>query len=224
LDGIPLAVELAAARVRAMPVEQIATRLDDRFRFLTGGSRAALPRQQTLRALVDWSYDLLTDPEKTLFARLSMFAGGWTLPAAEQVCGGGDVEEWEILDLLTGLVSKSLVLYEEDGGRVRYRLLESIRQYARDRLTDSGASEIIRAGTASGALGWRRRRRPASPGRSRPSGSRAWKLSMTICGRLFQTMPVKPSRKIPGKKGFAWPPLCFGSGRCAVIWRRRRSG
>ena len=88
LDGIPLALELAAARVRSLPVEQIAARLDDRFRLLTGGSRTALPRQQTLRALIDWSYDLLSDPEKTLLRRLAVFAGGWTLEAAEAVCAG----------------------------------------------------------------------------------------------------------------------------------------
>ena len=145
LDGIPLALELAAARVRAMPVDQIATRLDDRFHLLTGGSRTALPRQQTLRALIDWSYDLLTEPEKTLLCRLSVFAGGWTLAAAEIVCADETVAGWEVLDLLTGLVGKSLVLYEEEEDRVRYRLLETVRQYARDRLGDSGKSEDMSA-------------------------------------------------------------------------------
>src|SRR5207244_1986648 len=113
LDGIPLAIELAAARVRALPVEQIASRLDDRFRLLTGGSRTALPRQQTLRALIDWSYDLLSEVEQALLIRLSMFAGGWTMEAAEEVCAGGAVESWEVLELLTSLVDKSLVLYVE---------------------------------------------------------------------------------------------------------------
>src|SRR5207247_6391428 len=100
LDGIPLAIELAAARVRVLPVEQIHERLDDMFRLLTGGSRTALPRQQTLRALIDWSYDLLSLPEQALLRRLSVFAGGWTLEAAEAVSIGDGVEEWEVLDLL----------------------------------------------------------------------------------------------------------------------------
>jgi len=144
LDGIPLAIELAAARVRVMPVEQIATRLDDRFRLLTGGSRAALPRQQTLKALIDWSYDLLSEPERRLLARLSVFAGGWTLDAAEAVCASEALDAWEILDLLTGLVDKSLVIYEDLEGAARYRLLETVRQYARDRLQESGGAETAR--------------------------------------------------------------------------------
>jgi predicted ATPase/DNA-binding SARP family transcriptional activator len=144
LDGIPLAIELAAARVKALPVEQIAERLDDRFRLLTSGSRTALPRHQTLRALIDWSYDLLTEPERVLLRRLSVFTGGWTLEAAEAVCAGDGIEEWEALDLLTSLVDKSLVLYEERGGEARYRLLETVRQYARDRLQEAGEAASVR--------------------------------------------------------------------------------
>ena len=138
LDGIPLAIELAAVRVRSLSVEDINARLNDRFRLLTGGARDMLPRQQTLRALIDWSYDLLTEQEKTLLRRLSVFAGGWTLAAAEAVgpgegATGGVIEDWEVLDLLTSLVDKSLVVYEEgaDGG-ARYRLLETIRHYGRE--------------------------------------------------------------------------------------------
>ena len=142
LDGIPLAIELAAARVRSLPVEQIAAHLDDSFRLLTGGSRVALPRQQTLRALIDWSYDLLTVAERVLFRRLSVFAGGWTLEAAEYVCGFnvGTLERLNVLDLLAHLVDKSLVTLElqaDDSGAVRYRLLEIIRQYARAKLLGS---------------------------------------------------------------------------------------
>lgn len=134
LDAIPLALELAAARVRVLTPEQIATRLDDRFRLLTGGSRTALPRQQTLRALIDWSYDLLPDEERALLRRLSVFAGGWTLEATEAVYPNHDV-----LDLLTQLVDKSLVLVDDsDADTARYRLLETIRQYARDRLLEAG--------------------------------------------------------------------------------------
>lgn len=141
LDGIPLAIELAAARVRAMSVEQIASRLDDRFRLLTGGSRAALPRQQTLRALIDWSYDLLSEPEKALLRRLSVFAGGFTLEAAEAICS---VEAQNTLDLLTALVDRSLVLWEDGQTTNRYRLLETVRAYARDRLLETGEGVAVR--------------------------------------------------------------------------------
>jgi predicted ATPase/DNA-binding SARP family transcriptional activator len=146
LDGIPLALELAAARVTVLPVAQIAARLDDRFRLLTQGARGALPRQQTLRALIDWSHDLLTEPEQGLLRRLSVFAGGWTLEAAEAVGRGEGVDEWEVLDLLTSLVEKSLVLYEVEtgGAEDRYRLLETVRQYARDRLREAGETEAVR--------------------------------------------------------------------------------
>jgi tetratricopeptide (TPR) repeat protein len=153
LDGIPLAIELAAARVRSLTVEQIHAQLNNRFRLLTGGSRTALPRQQTLRAMIDWSYDLLEPNQKALLCRLSVFAGGWTLEAAEEVCSvdalsapnsGGTIEECEVLDLLTALVDKSLVLVDDQGEAVRYRLLETVRQYARDRLMESGDSDTVR--------------------------------------------------------------------------------
>jgi predicted ATPase/class 3 adenylate cyclase len=135
LDGIPLAIELAAARVRALSIESIAVRLNDRFRLLTGGTRTALPRQQTLRALIDWSYDLLDDRERAVLRRLAVFAGGWTLEAADAVCIGGDVHESDVLDLLTNLVEKSLVVLEAGGER--YRLLDTVRQYAQERLDES---------------------------------------------------------------------------------------
>jgi tetratricopeptide (TPR) repeat protein len=131
--------------VKALPVEKLNERLDDMFRLLTGGSRTALPRQQTLQALIDWSYDLLAPPEKALLRRLSVFTGGWTLEAAEGVCVGEGVEEWEVLDRLTSLVEKSLVLYEEQSGEGRYRLLETVRQYARDRLLEEGEADAVRA-------------------------------------------------------------------------------
>ncbi len=143
LDGIPLALELAAARVRALPVEKIAERLSDRFRLLTGGSRTALPRQQTLRALIDWSYDLLSEHERALLRRLSVFAGGWTLEAAEEVAAGGGIDEPMVLDLLTHLVEKSLVVLEADGER--YGLLDTVRQYARERLAESGDGDATRS-------------------------------------------------------------------------------
>ncbi len=142
LDGIPLALELAAARVKVLSAGQIADRLDDRFRLLTGGSRTALPRQQTLQALIDWSYDLLTEPEKALFRRLAVFVGGFTLEAAEAVCAGDGIEPYEILDLLTDLVDKSLVIADERDSSVRYHRLETIRQYARQKLLET--DEVMR--------------------------------------------------------------------------------
>jgi len=138
LDGIPLALELAAARVRSMSPQQIAARLDDRFRLLTGGSRAAVQRQQTLQALIDWSYDLLSPQECTLLRRLAVFAGGWTLDAAEGVCAWGDLDVLDVFDLLDHLVNKSLVTADSAGNQVRYGMQETIRQYAQDKLVGSG--------------------------------------------------------------------------------------
>ena len=141
LDGIPLALELAAARVRSLSMDQVAQRMDDRFRLLTGGSRTALPRQQTLRAVIDWSYDLLTETERTLLGRLSIFAGGWTLEAAEAVCAGDDIYSEDVLDLLSQLVSKSLVTIEEtslsENSAVRYFLPETLRQYSAGKLRET---------------------------------------------------------------------------------------
>ncbi len=144
LDGIPLAIELAAARVRSLSVKEIHSKLDQRFRLLTGGSRTALPRQQTLRSLIDWSYDLLSDPEKLTAQRLSVFVGGWTLAASEQVCAGGGVEQLDVLDLLSSLVDKSLVVVEQGDGIYRYRMLETVRQYAGERLLENGGGEDVR--------------------------------------------------------------------------------
>src|SRR5690348_9162437 len=144
LDGIPLAIELAAARVRALSVENIAARLDDRFRLLTSGDRTALPRQQTLRALIDWSYDLLDERERAVLRRLAVFAGGWTLDAAEAVCKGADEHESDILDLLTALAEKSLVVIDAEGGR--YRLLDTVNRYAQKRLIESGEEKPTRSG------------------------------------------------------------------------------
>ncbi len=135
LDGIPLAIELAAARMKILSAEQIAARLDDRFHLLTGGSRTALPRHQTLRATMDWSYDLLTAKEQALFRRLTVFVGGFTMEAVEAICTGNDLDE--VLDLLSHLVNKSLVVVEQHGSEPRYRLLETMRQYGKEKLQDS---------------------------------------------------------------------------------------
>ena len=142
LDGIPLAIELAAARVGPMPIERIAVLLNECFRVLNKGDRAAPTRQQTLRASIDWSYDLLSIPERALLRRLAAFAGGWTLDAAEAVAGGGDVPPDDVVDVLTQLVEKSLVELDERGER--YRLLETVRQYAMELLDASGDGDEVR--------------------------------------------------------------------------------
>ncbi|WP_158895157.1 BTAD domain-containing putative transcriptional regulator [Amycolatopsis anabasis] len=143
LDGMPLAIELAAARLRTMSLDQLANRLDDRFRLLTGGSRTALPRHRTLRAMVDWSWELLTDAERTVLRRLSVFWGGASLEAAERVCAGDGVEAGEVLELLTALTEKSLLIAEGDSAP-RYRMLGTIKEYAEYRLAEAGESDLAR--------------------------------------------------------------------------------
>jgi len=149
LDGIPLALELAAARVKMLDPAEIAARLDDRFRLLTSRSTTALPRHKTLRALIDWSWDHLDDAERAMLRRLSAFAGGWTLAASESVCAGDGIEDWETLDLLSALVDKSLVSMDTDRAkgtdRARYRMLETVRAYARERLEESGEGASVRS-------------------------------------------------------------------------------
>jgi predicted ATPase/DNA-binding CsgD family transcriptional regulator len=145
LEGIPLAIELAAARTRVLSVEQILKRLENSFGLLITASRTGDPRHRTLRTTIDWSYDLLSGEERTLFRRLSVFAGGWTLEAAEEVCAGEVIEKYEVLDLLTHLADKSLVLVSgRDGEEARYRLLETVRQYTREKLEESGEEPEIR--------------------------------------------------------------------------------
>jgi len=143
LDGMPLAIELAAARLRTMSLDQLADRLDDRFRLLTGGSRTALPRHRTLRAVVDWSWELLSDAERTVLRRLSVFSGGASLEAAERVCAGDGVEAWQVLELLTALTEKSLVVTKVEGAP-RYRMLGTIKEYAGQRLAEAEESEQAR--------------------------------------------------------------------------------
>ena len=145
LDGVPLAIELAAARVRALSVADILDSLHDRFRLLTGGARTAVRRQQTLRASVDWSHALLTGPERVLFRRLAVFLGGFDLDAAQAVAGGGEVQRYQVLDQLALLVDKSLVVAEDNRGRTRYRLLETVRQYALEKLGESGDADAVRS-------------------------------------------------------------------------------
>ena len=149
LDGIPLAIELATARLKVFGPDQIAEHLGDRFRLLTGGSRTALPRQRTLQATMDWSYDLLADHEKTMLRRLSVFYGGFEFEAAEQVCSDDEIAVFEVLDLLTRLVESSLVIVESIDGGTRYRLLETVRQYALDRLVETGQADDARRAHAA---------------------------------------------------------------------------
>jgi predicted ATPase/class 3 adenylate cyclase len=150
LDGMPLAIELAAGKMRALSAQQIAQRLNDRFRLLTGGSRTALPRHQTLQAVIEWSYNLLPSQEQTLFRRLAVFVNGWTLEAAESVCSNEDsmakatLKEEDILELLAQLVNKSLVVTEEAYGEIRYHMLETIRQFGNDKLVEANESEFLR--------------------------------------------------------------------------------
>jgi non-specific serine/threonine protein kinase len=144
VEGLPLALELAAARLRTLSVAELAERLDDACRLLTRGSRTAPPRQQTLRATLDWSYDLLPETERTVFRRLAVFAGSYSLEAAEAVCAGEGVAEAEVLDLLTHLVERSLVSVQDRRDKTRYRLLEPLRQYARDRLAETGDEPAVR--------------------------------------------------------------------------------
>lgn len=165
LDGIPLALELAAARVSVLNTAQIATRLDDRFRLLTGGSRTALPRQQTLRALIDWSWELLTETEQMLLQRLSVFAGGMNLEAVEAVCAGNGLDSYDLLDLLSELVRKSLVLSRREPGQpIRYHLLETIRQYAQERLVTTRQGATFRQRHLDYFMTWAKRAKPELTG------------------------------------------------------------
>ena len=170
LDGMPLAIELAAARTRVLPVEQIAERLDDRFGLLTGGSRTALPRQQTLLATMEWSHDLLSQKERLLFRRLSVFAGGFSLDAAEAVCAGEGIEMDDVLDLLSRLADKSLVVVQERDGEARYQLLETIRQYGKEKLYKSGEAPVTQTRHSLFYLGLAEQAEPELTG----TGQRAW--------------------------------------------------
>lgn len=138
LDGMPLAIELASARLRSMSVDELSERLDQRLVLLTDGSRAALPRHRTLRSMLDWSYDLLTEREQAMLRRVAVFAAGWTLASAEQVCAGNGIDASDVIEQLGSLVDKNLVVTDEQAGATRYRMLETVRQYAQDRLRDSG--------------------------------------------------------------------------------------
>src|SRR5258707_9128811 len=143
LDGIPLAIELAAARVATLGIEGLAARLDDRFQLLAGGHRTALPRHQTLRATLDWSYELLTEPEPVLLRRLAIFAGGFTFEAARAVVADTEIAAPDVVDWVANLVAKSLVTADSGGATVRYRLLETTRAYALEKLVQAGEFDAV---------------------------------------------------------------------------------
>lgn len=163
LDGIALAIELAAPRLRLLTIEQLDSRLTERFRLLTGGARNALAHHQTLRALIDWSYELLSENERVLLRRTALFPGGWTIGATVEVCADDALEEWDVLDHLSALVDKSLILVDTQGAEPRYRMLESTREYALERLNQSGERDAVARKQAEYFLGLARRAHEAWP-------------------------------------------------------------
>ena len=183
LEGIPLALELAAARVRSLALGEINARLQDRYKLLTGGGRTLLARQQTLRALVDWSYDLLSEPEQLLLQRLSSFAGGCDLKAVEDVCGAEPLAPEDIVDLLASLVDKSLVQPEAGSEGTWYRMLETIRDYARLKLIESGDVDAASSRHCNYYFRGRRTAETACRGLGNRNGSLAWKRITTTCVR-----------------------------------------
>jgi predicted ATPase len=175
LDGLPLAIELAAVRMRVLGVEQLLERLDDRYRLLTAGSTAALPRHQTLRAAVDWSHELCTEQEQLVWARASVLAGGFDAETAEAVCADGErVRAYEVLEAVAGLVDKSVLGREEGPGGVRYRLLDTLRHYGLEKLRREAGEEV--AARSWPAAGWSRAGRsgPSTPRSSWSPSRRAW--------------------------------------------------
>ena len=215
LEGIPLALELAAARVRVLSVADINARLKDRFKLLTGGDRTLQKRQQTLRALVDWSYDLLDDREKCVLERLGVFVGGFDLPAAEAVCGADPVDPMDVLDLLGSLADKSLLLHEERDDGSRYRMLETIREYAREKLAargDDAAATAARHCEHYFAFAGRGATGCAAPNRGRGSGG--LKPTSTTCARRSRwRFRARSTRSSPS----SWRWRCTTSGACAAM-------
>jgi predicted ATPase/class 3 adenylate cyclase len=185
LDGIPLAIELAAARVKVLSIPNLAQRLNERFKILTGGSRTALPRQKTLSALIDWSYDLLTPQEQTLFTRLGIFAGGCTLDAATAICTGDGIEELDVLDLLASLTDKSLVVADTAGEHERYHLLESTRAYALEKLTAAGERERVARRHAE----YFRAQAQTADERARTGSTAAWLASVELELDNYRAVP-----------------------------------
>jgi predicted ATPase/DNA-binding XRE family transcriptional regulator len=212
LDGIPLALELAAARLAALTLADLAARLDDRFRLLTGGSRAALPRQQTLRATLDWSHALLSRPERAVLRRLTVFAGGCTLDAAEAVCSGEGIAPAGVTDLLVGLVNKSLLALEEAEnpavGEGRYRLSETVRQYAAERLADSEEATAVRERHLAWYLAWVLQVAPALAGREQVACLARLEVELdnlrAALGWARETEQTAAGLRLAGSLGLFW--------------------
>ena len=212
LDGIPLALELAAARLQILSVDQILSKLDDRFRLLTGGHRTALPRHQTLRATLQWSYDQLTAEEQSLLALLSVFSGGWTLDRAARVA---EIDELEMMDLLERLVEKSLVVVDREGEESRYGYLETVRQFASELLESSGDAEAVRARHLDELLSLAEEAyaaRLTAKRRGRPPS----RWSTKTCARLWR-WPVTPSQLAAS----SWRECWHGSGSLIRSTSRR---
>jgi predicted ATPase/class 3 adenylate cyclase len=191
LDGVPLAIELAAARITAMNPVELGRRLDRRFRLLSGGERVAIERHQTLRAAIDWSYDLLDEAEQRLLARVAVFAGGWSLEAAEAACAGDPIEGDDVFELLASLVSRSLVVADDQGPDTRYRLLETIRQYGEERLADAGETDLLRRRHAEYYREFTAACRATCSGRIRSSGEHDSPVNTTT------SSPRWPTRSTP---------------------------
>jgi predicted ATPase len=199
LDGIPLAIELAAARMNLLTTEQLASRLDNTFSLLTGGSRTALPRQQTLRATIDWSYNLLSEKDRIVLRRFSVFAGGGSLEAVEAVCGGDGILSEEILDLLTSLANKSILQVERKQGQdARYNLLETVRQYAREKLFDAGESASLREQHLDYFLALSERAEPQLRGAGRLEWSRRLKVELDNLRSAIEWSYRQPSTSQKG--------------------------
>jgi predicted ATPase len=212
LDGLPLAIELAVARLRSLSLRGLADRLDQRFRLLTGGSRTAPERQQTLEATVGWSYSLLPGAEQLLLGRLSVFAEGFDLDAAEAVCGSGDIEAFDVTGLLGSLVDKSLVVAEPAGEALRYRLLETIRQFAAERLAESGGDQAAAVAAAHCAhyLSVAETAAPhlTGPGQ-RVAGSPGWTPTRRTCGA---PPCMRPAARTGPHRCCAWASRCGATG------------
>ncbi|HKU81113.1 MAG TPA: adenylate/guanylate cyclase domain-containing protein, partial [Candidatus Tumulicola sp.] len=216
LDGIPFAIELAAARVKVLSPKQLSQKLDERFRLLTGGNPMALPRQQTMRALIDWSYDLLSDAERALFRKLAIFAGGFTLEIATATCATEELDELAILDILASLVDKSLVSADASDEATRYSLLESTRQYAREKLAESGEYSAVARAHAVAMLAFAERLEANHPG-DREWNARAepeldnWRTALDWA--FGEGGDVLLGQRLASTLGRAWSNLAPSEGR-----------
>jgi len=194
LDGLPLAIELAAARIAAFGVDGVASRLDDRFRLLTGGSRTALPRQQTLRAALDWSHDLLAGPERVLLRRLAVMAGSFSLHAAASIAAGAELAGGDVVEGVVNLVSKSLIAVDLGGAVASYRLLETTRAYAAEKLAESGEVERCGAMPSITAICSSARTRSGTLSRPPSGWRRTGRRSMTSARRSTGHSPPEETR------------------------------